>query len=152
MKLKLITFAFLIMAYPLVSSASEREGVILANTDYSLTTQELDRLRIAALEGSPDSAHRIVEYFTFTRRDKKASEMWARIGAENGSADSQFVMFQLLSVSKKVDDHRRALFWLAHAAKGGSRHAVSIYETCNALDARYRNPVRSPCFGPESDD
>lgn len=144
--------AFLTLACPLVSLASEDEGVILANTDYSLTAQELGRLRVSALEGSPDAAQRIFEYFTFTKRDKKSSEVWARIGAENGSADSQFAMFQLLSISKKVDDHRRALFWLAHAAKGGNRHAVSIYETCNALDARYRNPVRSPCFGPDSDD
>ncbi len=144
--------AALVFAIMAPVARAQEDTAVLANIDYSLSKEEFDRLAVSALEGAPADAQRIVEFFVFSRRDQKKAEHWARIGAENGSPESQFQMFQILSVSKKVDDHRRALFWLKKSAESGHEHAKIIYESCNSIDAKHNNPVHSPCFGPDSDD
>ena len=151
MKFFTLLVAMLVFAVMVAEVKAQEDTAILANIDYSLSKEEFDRLAVSAMEGTPADAQRIVEFFVFSKRDAKKAEHWARIGAENGSAESQFQMFQILSVSRKVDDHRRALFWLKKSAESGHEHAKLMYESCNSIDARHDNPVHSPCFGPDSD-
>lgn len=131
--------------------AQERGDPIIANIDYSLSFGDLERLSDLAMDGSANAAEKVYNYYNNIKRDERKSLKWALIGAENGSADLQLMVFQALSVSKKVDDQRRALFLLRRSAQGGNEVAIAIYDDCKSLDSHFGNPKKTPCFGPKKE-
>lgn len=127
--------------------AQEQGKPVLANIDYSLSSDDLAKLSAQALDGSIDAAERVSNYYHYIKRDEKQSLHWALVGAENGSTWLQLIVYQDFSESKKTHDHRRALFWLKRAADAGDQNAIDIYKTCNSLDSHLNNPQKTPCFG-----
>jgi hypothetical protein len=146
MSCRALVFVATLITLPFVAAQDE---YVSSNIDYSLTSKDIEKLSELAMNGSPEAASKIVDYYYLEKGDKKKSKFWALIGAENGSLSSQFVIFQLLSVSKSSNDQRRALFWLKRSAEGGYEKSVSTYAVCNSLDADLQNETKTPCFGPE---
>lgn len=97
---------------------------------------------------------RISDRYTFDPKNEEEPELqkkaldWALIGAENGGADAQFRVYQLLSPSADRGNQLRALFWLKRSAKNGDANGRANLEECPSIDSLRGHG--SPCFGPES--
>ncbi|TXI44066.1 MAG: hypothetical protein E6Q50_18200 [Lysobacter sp.] len=151
LKLKNGGIAVLLLVTAFNCSFAKSAEHFLANVDYSLTKDELEQLSREALDGSPEAATRVMNHYVALRKDRKKSLAWAVIGAENGSAESQYMAYQLFADSKAIDDQRRALFWLGKSAANGYFGADSVYKVCNSITSRHGDPDKTPCFGPKSD-
>ncbi len=126
--------------------------MILSNYDYSLNEEQLKSLSASAMEGDPAAAEKVSDFFLYAKkRQKKQSVRWAIVGAENNSARMQFRLFKNVAGSRKIDDQRRALFWLKKSASNENENAIAIHEQCGSIDARMKDVDESPCFGPGSD-
>jgi TPR repeat protein len=148
MNRKLVTL--MLLSFFFVSSAALGQDTILVNVDYSLKEREISSLSLLALQGDGKAAERLVNYHLNrnTRKDFKRARYWAQIGAENGEPEAQFMYFNFLLDSKRIDEQYRALFWLRESARKGHKHAKMVLEECNSIDSRYSHAERTPCFGP----
>lgn len=142
-----------LLAFPGACLADgESERTILATVSYALSVNEVMRYQDEAVGGSAEAAAKLMNYYRFEKKDEKKSNSWAIIGAENGAAESQFRMYQLLRISSDLLKQRRALFWLQKASEGGYVGAREIFETCSSLTSKHSDMQHSPCFGPSSQD
>ena len=143
-------FLFSIMA----TSCAGEENTILASVNYGLSDQEISTLSEQANAGSASAATRLSDRYFADRTPGKAQEMqakaleWALVGAENGSAQAQFRVYQILRTSDEKSKKIRALFWLKLSAKNGDEDAQNNLEDCPDIDAKSDG---IPCFGKGSD-
>jgi TPR repeat protein len=142
----------LLQMVPITCVAQEApRDVILATVSYSLSKEEVARYSKEAMEGSPEAALKLANFYWMRGRpDFAKTKYWALIGAENGNAEAQFRAFQRLRTSTDRLDHRRALFWLKKAAEQSYLGADAILKSCANLSQPL--PTRgAPCFGPNAE-
>jgi len=152
MKKLFIVLTIVLFSLNVGYAIAESEKTILATVSYALSREEIERYRSDAMAGSPEAATKLMNYYIFERKDAKKSDYWAIVGAENGSAESQFRMYQVLGISSDPLKQKRALYWLRQSSNNGYLIANKIFETCNSLTSRYTDEQHSPCFGPGSQD
>jgi hypothetical protein len=105
------------------------------------------------MQGSPEAALKVMQHYRMRGiPDNVRSKRWAIIGAENGCAECQFVLYQLLSPSADRAEQKRSLFWLRQSADHGYDIGKTIFQTCSSLSSRWGDRQNSPCFGPGSQD
>lgn len=135
--------------------ASAQDRVTLANQTHSLSESELAILSDQANAGSKEAAVRLSDRYFYDltkgqQRKMRAKALeWALIGAENGSAESQFQAYSLLSTSNERSKQIRALFWLKQSAANGYVNAQVQLKSCPSIEAKRRSGT--PCFGPQSE-
>lgn len=151
-------FAFcLILMLPAVtysavlSAQSAKEQPFLASVNYCLSNSDVARHSTEAMAGSGEAATKLANAYwsCIAVRSQKKAKYWALIGAENGSAESQFRAYQTLRTSANPLDQERALFWLKKAAQQNYLSARANLQRCPSLSAK--PSVGAPCFGPGSD-
>jgi len=150
MKILIFMLAVLLSSSSLNAADGGSERTILATVDYALSATEIEHYQGEAMAGSAEAASKLMNYYRFEKKDAKKSNSWAIIGAENGAAESQFRMYQLLGVSSDLLKQRRSLFWLQKSAEGGYVGAREVFETCGSLTSKHGDRQHSPCFGPGS--
>ena len=92
---------------------------IMANQKYVIPASEIPRLEEEALRGSAESAYRLGMFHSMIMLDRKASEYWLTVAAENGSI---LAMYNLaVTLQSRPDPHAkpRARFWLEQVVKAG---------------------------------
>jgi len=133
----------------------ETDIVTLANIDYSLSSEKEAQLSQQAMSGDAISALRVANRYFYDvnpiglEERKKIALRWALIGSENGSAEAQFLAYEILADETEFLAQTRSLFWLEHSAKNGYEDARIIFKQCPTLDSKYKSGLR--CFGPEKD-
>jgi hypothetical protein len=131
--------------------AQNSENAILSNIDYSLTNYQVLKLSESSMDGDLVAAKRVSDYYEFVKKNKEKGMYWAMVGAENGSPEMQFRLFQKMASSSQINIQRRALFWLRRSASGGNENAKALFNFCAAIDAKMNDVDHSPCFGPKSE-
>jgi TPR repeat protein len=146
-----ILIAWFVTAASLGSCEDAKDTVILASVNYCLTKGEVARYSEEAMAGSAEAATKLANsHWMCGAPDHKQTKYWALIGAENGSAEAQFRVYQTLSVSTNRLEQERALFWLKKAAAQDYLGSRATLERCPSISQP--QPARgAPCFGPGSD-
>jgi len=146
-----VTVGFMVAYACPLGVRAQTQAVRIANIDYSLDPVQLRQLSIEGMDGDTAAAEKVMNYYVFIERKRRKSVFWSIIAAENGSSAGQFMAYQLLANSRKIDEQRRALFWLGKAAKNGYFGADIIYRVCNSISAKHTDIDKTPCFGPKSE-
>ena len=85
---------------------------------YDLSSRELARLKLDAVRGDGGAAHRISQYYRYTREDYNNTFIWTLIGAENGYRRSMDDLTAFYFGGYRIDEKcpMRAIFWLYQLA------------------------------------
>jgi len=86
---------------------------------YQIPTENVAATRKEALEGSPDAAQRLYDYYAMYLLDRKEAIYWAQISAENGNPAGQHAYGSRLLKLGDEESKMRALYWLRRAAGSG---------------------------------
>lgn len=127
----------------------------LSNINYGLTREQESALSAQAMSGEASAALRVAQRYFFDIRSNEQGEVrnnalkWALIGAENGSAEAQFLAYQLMGEGSGSLEQTRALYWLKRSADNGFEDAKILYKQCPTISSRYASG--SPCFGPDDE-
>lgn len=123
----------------------------LSNINYGLTREQVDDLSKQAMSGDASAALRLAQRYFFDVNKqgevRNNALKWSLIGAENGSAEAQFLAYSLMEEETDLLKQMRALYWLKRSAESGYEDAVIIYKNCHSIDSKYSSG--SPCFGPD---
>ncbi len=83
---------------------------------WELSEKTLKKFKLAAMQGSPEAAFRLYEYFSSPDTELKDGLFWAIISAQNGHQGAPAVTGKLLLKSSNPQDRERAQFWLRKAS------------------------------------
>jgi TPR repeat protein len=83
-----------------------------------LNDDQLEQCTTGALQGSQKAALVLAEHYRAVN-DMESAEYWYRIGAQNGSAECQFIYGHILAGRAETLDRERGKFWLNRATENG---------------------------------
>jgi len=110
----------------------------LADGSFKLTPEQIKEDEIKALDGSPEAANKLANYYNAWANDSDKAMEWFQIAAENGSTEA---MWNFCSVSEALGDAalaRRGRFWLKRAADLGYKPAIEKLQRDDAKKAAGR--------------
>jgi hypothetical protein len=100
----------------------------MGNHRFIIPYADLDDLKHAAVQGSPDAALRLANYYQMILVDPVQAEYWFGIAAENGSIVGMYNLAHALRRSNDTTKHARARYWFGRVAKEGPREIAERAE------------------------
>jgi TPR repeat protein len=94
------------------------QKAISGSQGMALSDQQTQTYSQQALEGGGDAASRLGMYYLAVQGDRKRSEYWYRISAENGDVGAQRTYGTML-LQDSSENKARAIFWLKKSADSG---------------------------------
>ena len=92
-------------------------------TMFSLTSAELESLKIEAGNGDNKAAFRLYEYYEFSDYNLEKSNLWELKSAELGNSTAQYNIAVSFYESNRFD---QALFWCKKAELSGNKEAKKL--------------------------
>jgi|ERR1700733_3185228 hypothetical protein len=97
---------------PIPSDAQSKEDhVIFPEQAAVLSDSEVTTLRMEAMKGDAESAHRLATYYAMIKLDVKKAIYWQQIRVENGDRDARFDLGAALAADTDRLNRIRARYW-----------------------------------------
>lgn len=128
--MKFTVFALFLVGLPTAVAAQQaplstlmkQQTPINGNEGVALSDQQVATYSLQALQGSGFAANQLGMHFLAARGNRKMSEYWYQISAENGDAGGQF-SYASMMLEDSVENKARAKFWLEKSASQGDEYA-----------------------------
>ena len=106
---------------------------VLSDHDDSLklTPAQVKENEIKALDGSPEAANKLANYYQGWANDVPKAMEWYQVAAENGSTEAMWNYYEVSTTATFPDWVRRGRFWLKKAASMGNRRAIEELQDSN---------------------
>jgi TPR repeat protein len=125
-RLSVFYFGFVLTATSIACLSRTRVAAPLPLTDssFKLTSAQIKENEIHALDGSPEAANKLANYYQGWANDVPKAMQWYQIAAENGSTEAMWNYYEVSTVATFPDWVRRGHFWLKKAASMGNKRAT----------------------------
>ena len=124
------------VSLPCFSQTSGKRVLTDHDDSLKLTPAQVKENEIKALDGSPEAANKLANYYQGVKLDVPQAMQWYQVAAENGSAEA---MWNYYIVSTAVTDPewvRRGQFWLKRSAAMGYQSAVERLKQNGSSDSK----------------
>ena len=127
----LLCFLCCTVSLPCFSQTSGKRVLTDHDDSLKLTPAQVKENEIKALDGSPEAANKLANYYQGWANDVPKAMEWYQVAAENGSTEAMWNYYEVSAVVTFPDWVRRGRFWLKKAASMGNRRAIEELQDSN---------------------
>jgi TPR repeat protein len=122
--MKFLCLAFLLVAMPITSCATESDKPIAVDEGFALSAKDIDIKKVDAAKGNAEAAFRLsLHYSSGINASAEEARFWRLVAAENGHAVAQYSIWFMDHESQDAFLKERAIFWLRKSAASGFEDA-----------------------------
>ena len=107
-------------------NSKQNDKPIAGNQAFMIAKADLPKFKTEALEGSPDAAFKLYQFYEFVQLDAKESLYWITISAENGHPIGQHNLAYMLMDDPDLNSRLRARYWAKQSVRNGNKDALEL--------------------------